>query len=448
MTIPMLPGFWDENKEAIQSLAQTITRSINPHFDNQLALTQSIRQNPENLQGIIDMSALNPEMFAQTFGPRMLQQLASMGNPSSQATIEKGARKALTDETPIADVAPTVMSDAVATATGSRTATDLAKGEAEIERIETSTQETIGEMTQRNFVRQLENPVLKFQWDQINKDIEMNPEIAQVRPQELAKQYLAGQLNNDEFAGQLQALEKINRPAYDAFWKSVEILNQAARDEEVDKRIQKRMDLDFGRTNDIALREARRAAWKTFRELGVGYEDMVKHYMGETVPIVELRMKDNAEVQARADRIRLMRELDAQTRTFIQAKGDGKGIAKTGLEVMMNQIVQGIVIEDVKDGWFSKRSAYTYNGEKVNGDQLAEIFNDPTEWKKKQELEKSLQGMNLGQLRSMAEITARRIREKDGNQQDLTNLQGQLNDLIKSKVGEATKAARSDEQRR
>ena len=120
MTVPMMPGWWDQNGEALQSLAQTMTRIANPHFDNQLALSQSIRQNPENLQKAVDASYLNPDMFAQTYGPRMLQQLASQGRASSTAQIEDTSRNILAN--PVAQDSGTVGEDAARSKMGVGTA--------------------------------------------------------------------------------------------------------------------------------------------------------------------------------------------------------------------------------------------------------------------------------------------------------------------------------------
>lgn len=113
MTLPYLPGWWDQTGPALTKLVEGIGKAVAPNWEREQKMRDAIATNPALAQQFIDFNAQNPgALDAMGFG-KVAAQFAT-GRPSFQQQVSTAAQQRLQQN-------PLGMQQAVSKATGIQT---------------------------------------------------------------------------------------------------------------------------------------------------------------------------------------------------------------------------------------------------------------------------------------------------------------------------------------
>jgi hypothetical protein len=384
MTIPMMPGWWDQNKEALESLAQTATRVQNPYFDSQLALMQNVRQNPANMQAAIDANFLNPEAFSQMFGPRAVQNFAAMGSPSSKASVERTARGIV--DSPISAVPATVGARAAQRELGAPTAAAERIETATARRVETQADSDIYTFDRLKDINELQDPILFQRLQRIRTTLEENPGLANTNIFKLAEDAYNGR-TGPNFNEEFEAIVAASPNAAKLFDEAMGALRQADRDNAQDRRAMARIEAQFGREDNILERQLRvKAAELREKYPSITLEDAYNFYKGgeDTMSAPARRViQQDQELQLAAARRREIGIIAGEfTRAATQRNRDERQLIQSGISGQLSSLL-GIPIEIAEirldgEGFFDKKNRFTIGGTMpITAEEIMQAIDNP-----------------------------------------------------------------------
>lgn len=448
----MMPGWWDQNKESLEQLAQTATRMVNPQFDAQQALMQSIRTNPQNMQVAIDTASLNPDMFAQMFGPRMLQQVSRMGTPSTNARIEQTGRE-------IGGMAPesvpnTVLAQAAAGKMGAQR-----PGEVKREGLVIAGEEQRQNIAQYNFTReQLDNsmadPIRRNMLMNTRRAIEENPQAGLIDPERLALDTINGRFRTspEESARHARMLTSLAATAPDVYKMYQYFLGEFAdqvKQSEQWRREDARINLQIGREDNAERRAAMQWARQQTARTGLPIEKLFNYAMLEDEPEVAAFFVGDEAAEQQRTRIRAMGGLAETISKYVKAKGSARQLLKTPTELAMSELVgRPVTIEKISENWISSSTEFTVDGVKVNGEQLHEMMSNPQEYRELQDLATRAESVPLEQLPNLIAGLSLQVVAGEITQQQADARRAKLEEIQRRKTQEAAMNQRAEAQRK
>jgi hypothetical protein len=376
MTIPTMPGWWDQNKEALQSLAQTATRVANPYLDAQQALMQSIQQNPQNMQMAVNTAAMNPDLFSQMFGPKMTERLSTMGRPDFDTQSEIRARELATENPD--NIAPTLLNESVARARGVEVGTQRQQSRATLEATTANT-ERVKKITWREA---LADRALGAQAAAVDKAItQFGDEALILDPRGLAQRYYESEDKNDpEMNARITALASVRPEIYELFVQSLGVLNQADRQEA-------QFEFQGGREDDILERQIQAAARDLRTEIpAISIREAYRYYkMDPDEPPSENTMRLVQASKQAEQRVQRMKELSAVMVNFrslasMKNRNSAEAVQLRGAtSAALSSILGGLPVEIEKESpmFGSAESRFMVDGREVNGVLLGQMINDP-----------------------------------------------------------------------
>jgi hypothetical protein len=388
MTIPMMPGWWDQNKEALESLAQTATRIANPQFDNQLALMQNIRQNPANLQTVVDTAYLNPQMFSQMYGERGLQQISQMGQPSSAGRIEQTSRQIF--DQPIATQPNTVGVRAAQEKLGVPSAARLRTEETQAATLETNLAETLRNIGRTRDLQKFTDPIELNNARNILAAQQQNPLLANIDVAGLVAKQMDGTMSDQDRQALIALTANPEMEKY--YYAHLGIATNREQAEFADDRQEARFQQQFRLTKE----QMDRGLFSDAREL-------VQKANANGIPIT-LADAVNYLTPGREDSLtavgrRAVEQLGAIDRTagrlrafqsFIDdfsvasktPNAEAKRTSMTALAGTLSGLMGDAPIEimsaDPDDGLFGKRTSFRLYGRPLTGAELQQLIRDPS----------------------------------------------------------------------
>jgi hypothetical protein len=387
MTIPMMPGWWDQNKEALESLAQTTTRMINPQFDNQLALMQNIRQNPANIQTVVDTAYLNPQIFAQMYGERGLQQIQQMAQPSAAGRIEQTKRDIF--DQPIANQPNTVGVRAAQESLGVPSAAKLRVEETQAATLETNLAETLRNIGRTKDLQAFTDPIELNNARNILAAQQQNPLLANIDVAGLVAKQMDGTMTDQDRQALIALTANPEMERY--YYSHLSIATNREQAEFMDDRQQARFQQQF----NLSKEQMDRGMYKDAREL-------VQRANANGIPIT-LSDAVNYLTPGRDEQVTAMGrraveqlgaidQLAGRLRTFQQFADDfardsklPNAEAKRGamtahaatLSSLMNDAPIEIMTADPDEGLWGKRTAFRLYGRPLTGAEVQGLIRDP-----------------------------------------------------------------------
>lgn len=387
MTIPMMPGWWDQIAPSVQSLGQTVLRATNPHFDNQVAALEFMRQNPANQQAMIDAAATNPQMIQQMLGQRMFQDIIGRGSPSFAAQTEIASRELASK--PAGQVADTFVNRAAAARANVRTNEQLAEDVQRVRYYSMNNART--ELENRALFPKLESQVREY--DRIRTAI---PNPGNINPEALAERYFNNISNpntsqedrqsvDDEYSAMIGANPDLER----VFWGAVGILQgmQDAREAEGRQiRVERRQREREGVDNERWARQ--KAAELRIQHPEIPEEEAFRFILADparpaTGLAVRVLSRDAQFQQAQQRQARYTRFLTGLTGyARLDNKNSDAGLAaKSALDVDLSAFL-GVPISiksvDDPETWLSNKSVFVLgNGEEISGEWVQRMINNP-----------------------------------------------------------------------
>lgn len=412
MTLPMMPGWFDESKESLQSLAQTAMRSFNPLFDNQMALSQFMRQNPANQQQMVDMASLNPELIKNMFGEKALANLQLLGNPSSAATVEGVTRSILSK--PLSEVPGTVAGEAATKALGLGTSSE--RKTEKLQQDATSQQTNYYSILtdQTKFENAMKNPSIKARYDALNAMIESSPDMAGLDPLGLAMEFRRGTVRPG-FGKLIDGLANVNPTAYKAFLDYVGILGEA-EDKEFSKaqadRAYERAKKD---TDDILMRQILDDARSMAREGALPFDEVVNYLTGKPTSsrVVQDFLDAKQGMAERRARFIELGKVGTAFASYAKSTEAQKSELAINLSAQLSALVGAPVsIERISGDWWKKESQFTVGDMKMNGTQFQQLLYNPEQ--------------TLANIAADAELNSKTMEQLDAEIADLKANQNQI----------------------
>lgn len=376
MTIPMMPGWWDQNKEALESLAQTTTRIMNPNFDAQVALMNSIRQDPANMQAAVNASAMNPQMFTQMFGERMAQRLNQTGTPDFATQTEIRARESANVDP--STLAPTVLNEAMGRKTGVEVGTQRRQSEATL----AATTQNIARTADIIWREGLNDRALEARAAEVDRAIAENPQIGLVNPRGLAQELFdAKDPNEPTLNRRIEALATTNEAAYEIFKESYRVLNQA------DYQRQAYVYNEAGR-NDTMEAQLRAAARSLARELNgeVSVEDAYRYLaLDPNKPpslVAQRALQDNQLAKERTQRLAQVSTVLTRFADLAKMKNKNTPDAERLRDMVGGQLTAildiPLSIETTGNVLMGRDTRFvTADGRVIDGTLLGQMISDP-----------------------------------------------------------------------
>lgn len=376
MTIPYLPGWFDQNKEAIQSLIGTVAKRIDPTIENRMML-EKLMQNPQNVQQLVDIASLNPQMIQNLYGAQNLARIQGMGAPSAATQIESAGRDIL--RTGI--VPETPVGEAAASALKFKT-----PAEREAERLSNlATKQQIEyygfQLGQAQLEAAAKNPGLQAQMRTIDAALAANPDAAQYDPRGLADEYFSGRgtpQQRQQLVSKIQAMTTASPVAGELFSQSLQAIQQAKMQDRQDARLLQ-SERNAASREDLTLsRQLRLAAIDIAEKYGARIEDALKYVKGEPgAEIVQNMISRDRDLSERSQRLRQLSGLTAQLTQLSKAKADDKATILTGINTALQEFAPGVSLVSTAGDWFSKGTKYRYNGQDITGEQFSMILSNP-----------------------------------------------------------------------
>lgn len=380
MTLPMMPGPWDQVKDSVQSLGLTVARSLDPHFDAKIALNQFINQNPTNMTGMIDLAKLNPEMINRMYGSETLQALQGMGSMSSAGMVE-GAFRNIANQNP-SQVAPTVVNEAAA---ASRNVANPRGVRAENQGARAADQQfDYYSLIQDNLRNKsaLENLQYRTQYENLQSALAANPDAALLNPGRFAEEYFNRPEGFDEAAFQrkFDTAATMSPNFAHLFDASLGLLAQQKSQENADRR-QDRAD---ERADEVTNREFRRWAADTNVKTGLDYDNLLDLIVGNDTPgsrVVRTQLARREGVAQSMERVQALSRISTAAENFEQATGSAKESLRTVLAQQMSELY-GIPLTVIEvgrgpGGLFDKKSKFKMGDIEITGEDLMTLANDP-----------------------------------------------------------------------
>lgn len=445
MTIPMMPGWWDQSGESVQNLLTTLTRAANPNFDNQLALAQFMRQNPANAQAVVDFAAMNPDAVARQYGQTTLGALSNMGRPSVGAQIEMEAQRQLGGET-VEGGTPTVLGEAARRRLEVPTVTERRREALTLTGLQQDIDVGAYNFDQKRFEDSLKNPELRRQYETTAAALQAFPESALLNPISLAERQVKGEFANDaRFGQQLAAFAAANPEAFEVYKQHVQNLNAMARDNEVDRRLTIRLNNEAQRAERSELSRARQWAAQQSAKTSLNVPDLIKWYMGESVPLVDAwYARDEAAQQARATAAALGKINDDLVNAAKMKNTNERALALRGVGAALSTLVgEPVDIKKVSQNVFSSANQFVLSdGTVLTGDDLYRMIDNPEGFRADRERKATIEAMTLPQVDAAMEAlrNARQTPYYQQNPQEFTNYMSAL-DAKKKKLERAARGA-------
>jgi len=372
-----LQGWWDEIGNDVKSLADTVVRTIDPQFDNKVALGKMLREDPTKQQGLVDMESLNPGILNQLYGSKIAENI--IGTPSTGAAIEKAGRGLVGKD--VKDIPMTFENSGALAKAGVKDQLDVKGQEADIEGKLQQTEFYKWSFDQQKWEASMKNPEIKARYESAQQARANFPELALIDPYKLAERWLTGNADQQE----IDALSTLSPAGYEMFKTAVQDMGQNARSNQALEQDDKQFNARMAQENDAAERELLRFVRATTLETGLPFDAVYKHFKGETQDKgVQDLLDSNKFLADQTRRLGNMGKLNSLVKTYLQAKDkQTRDIAKGSLEVGLREIFNApITIEKIPetDSWnpWDKKAAYTLpNGESVNGTELYEYATDP-----------------------------------------------------------------------
>lgn len=385
----MMPGWWDQNKESLEALAQTATRMVNPQFDNQLALMQNIRQNPANIQTVVDTAYLNPQMFAQMYGERGLQQIQQMARPSSTATIENTSRDIMAK--PIDQVGTTVAERGALAAANVPSPERLKIEKTSARAGEVNLEETLRNITRTRDLQALTDPVELNLARNILTAVEANPILANIDVAGLVAKQMNGTMTPQDMKSLEALLADENMQRY--YYSHLGIATNREQAENADKRQDARLAAQLNLTQQQidrgALDDARALIQRANAAgLPLTMTDAVNYLTPG---------KDNLVTAAGRTAVERLGQIDLTAgrlkmfQSFVDdfanvAKNPNKEVRTNGLTAItatLSSLMGGAPVEimsaDPEGNWWSSDTAFRLYGRKLNGSEIQALIRDPNQ---------------------------------------------------------------------
>ncbi len=378
MTIPRLNGTWDEIGESVKSLAQTITRSIDPHFDNKLALSQMLREDPTKQQALLDLDLNNPGLLEGLYGKDVTNKLRGMGGASAAAKVEKTKRN-LVDK-PVGEVGDTVGEEAALAEMGVDNALKRNIKNAELDATRQQTDYYSSKLFQDNYIFELTKGKYAEQYKADQQARAMYPDLAMLDPYQMAMRHFQGTLDVNE----LHALADKSKEGTEMFWRAYNTLVQTAQDDKQIKARQNEIRQQNAREDNKELRAAKEFAAK-FITRGLPFQDLVNYYMtGETSNPMLTKIFERDETMRNAAAVgKNLKAVQDFMKEFKNAEPSNRPAIQTQLEGALYTVFNApvkIVKTGNDDTWAPWDKSYKYQldgimGE-VDGEMLFELANN------------------------------------------------------------------------
>ena len=406
MTIPYLPGWFDQNKEAIQNIISAGVRAFNPQLENRMML-QQLMQNPETVQRLVDIASTNPEMIQNLYGAQSLGMIQGMGAPSSAAQIEQAGREILRT----GQVPETPVGEAAAAQLRFRTPAQKKAEEAALKAQQQQTDYYTFKLNREQLQAALEDPQTQARMKGINDALVQNPDAAALDPVGLAQQYRSGTGDRTALMSQITAMAAANPVAAELFSESLRTLNSEALQSAADRRA-------FARENAIAQRQEasldktlRLQAIDLAKSYGVNIEDALKFVRGEAGgEVVQAAIGADIATKQRATRLQALTRLSTQMKDFAKADRGAKADLQTILNTSLQEIVgMPIRVESTDGNWFSNKTKYKIGNQEITGQQFEQIIANPEEAMSQMSRMNQVESMTLEQVdQSLTELEAAR----------------------------------------
>lgn len=414
--MPRLTGWWDEIEGDVEKIAQTVARVVDPKFDNKLALGQMLREDPTKQQALVDMESINPGILDSLYGSKLAEQIKNSGTASTAARAETAGRN-IAGKKAKDIVNPTVSESAALSKQGVKTALDIKQQETGIDAQEQQTDYYKYVFDQLKWNDALKNPLIKAEYDQIQKDRELYPTMALNDPFEMAKDFLEGNMDGQK----LRELKRVSPEGYEMFNTAVRLLGENARQDRMDDRADRRLQAQMDNQDDILKRQVLASARSLAREAGLGgphFNDLVNYLSGEPVsdPAIQEYFDNEQRVQRQKQILADIVKLQPLAEEYLNANGREREIRKQALEAGLRTVFGApIIVREVDKGWFSKESKYLLpDGREVNGDELFRLANDPERFQQQLTLAATINAMDLATATSALEAWKARQTQVDG----------------------------------
>jgi len=372
MTIPYLPGWFDQNKEAIQNIVGTVARVVDPTIENRMML-QQMMQNPQNVQQLVDIASLNPQLIQNLYGAQNLSRIQGMGTPSATAQVEAASRDILRT----GQVPETPVGEAAAAAMRFRTPAQKRREELEIKSAEQQLDYYGFRLGQDRLEAAAKNPALQAQMRTIDAALAANPEAASYDPRGLAQEYFSGTGDRTALMSKINAMAAANPVAAELFSDSLRTISQNDLQNRVDARALQREREAAARSDNVLDRQLRMEAIDLATKFGADINDALKFVRGEAGgEVVGTLIRNSLEDQQRVTRLRQLSALTGQLTQYAKAKGSEKPTILAGINTSLQEFVPGISLVSGTD-FFDKKTKYMFNGQEINGEQFSQILSNP-----------------------------------------------------------------------
>lgn len=406
MTIPYLPGWFDQNKEAIQNIISAGVRAFNPQLENRMML-QQLMQNPETVQRLVDIASTNPEMIQNLYGAQSLGMIQGMGAPSSAAQIEQAGREILRT----GQVPETPVGEAAAAQLRFRTPAQKKAEEAALRAQQQQTDYYTFKLNREQLQAALEDPQIQARMKGINDALVQNPDAAALDPVGLAQQYRSGTGDRTALMSQITAMAAANPVAAELFSESLRTLNSEALQSAVDRRAFERENAVAQRQEASLDRTLRLQAIDLAKSYGVNLEDALKFVRGEAGgEVVQAAIGADIATKQRATRLQALTRLSTQMKDFAKADRGAKADLQTILNTSLQEIVgMPIRVESTDGNWFSNKTKYKIGNQEITGQQFEQIIANPEEAMSQMSRMNQVESMTLEQVdQSLRDLEAAR----------------------------------------